>query len=205
MQKFISTDLLNELQADVRQLIATATLLKLEDPGCLLEQPAPGKWNVVQVLEHLNSYGRYYLVAIENSLQLDKKATVVFRSGWLGNYFTNLMKPGADGQIKSKMKAPKDHRPLPQLDVFPVLNTFIDQQQYLLELLEKAKIKDIGAIRTPISISRFIRLKLGDTFRFLVAHEQRHFVQLQNILRIVQEDKRCYKKTGSSTKPVKAV
>lgn len=205
MQKFISTELLNELQADVRQLIATATLLKLEDPGCLLEQPAPGKWNVVQVLEHLNSYGRYYLVAIENSLEQDIKATTIFRSGWLGNYFTNQMKPGADGQVKNKMNAPKDHRPLPQLDVFPVLNTFIDQQQYLLELLEKAKAKDIGVIRTPVSISRFIKLKLGDTFRFLVAHEQRHFVQLQNILLAVQEDNRCYKKAGPSTKPVKAV
>lgn len=205
MQKFISTDLLSGLQADVRQLIAIATLLKLEDPGCLLEQPAPGKWNVVQVLEHLNSYGRYYLVAIEKSLLQDKKAVTVFRSGWLGNYFTSLMKPGADGQVKNKMKAPKDHRPLPQPDVFPVLNTFIDQQQYLLELLEKAKTKDIGAIRIPVSISRFIKLKLGDTFRFLVAHEQRHFVQLQNILQAVQEDNRCYKKAGLSAKPAKAV
>jgi hypothetical protein len=84
--------------------------------------------------------------------------------------------------VRYKMKSPKDHRPPPHMDHQPVLQTFLDQQQSLLELLEKAKTKDIGRIRTPITLSRFIRLKTGDTFRFLIAHEQRHFVQISNTL-----------------------
>ena len=58
----------------------------------------------------------------------------------------------------------------------------LEQQHYLVDLLESAKSKNIGSIRTPISISRFIKLKVGDTFRFLIAHEQRHFVQIENVL-----------------------
>ena len=96
------------------------------------------------------------------------------------------MKPGEDGTITNKMQSPKDHRPSKYLDVFPVLTTFLEQQHYLLELLEQAKAKNISSIRTPISISRLIRLKLGDTFRFLVAHEQRHFVQIDNTLAMVK-------------------
>jgi hypothetical protein len=139
------------------------------------------------VLEHLNSYGRYYIPAIEKSLQQNKPATEFFKPGFIGDYFTKMLSPSEKGTVRYKMKAPKDHRPSPLLDHQPVIQTFLSQQQTLLELLEKAKKKNIGRIRTPISISRFIKLKLGDTFRFLIAHEQRHFVQINNTLAQVKK------------------
>jgi len=186
MKNYKSVELLEQLQADVRQLILTANYLQTTDPGLLLQEPAPGKWSVIQVLEHLNSYGRYYLLAIERSLEKDKPAIEVFKPGWLGNYFTKWMKPGENGVIVNKMQSPKDHRPSKYLDILPVLTTFLEQQYYLLELLELAKSKNISIIRTPVSISRFIRLKVGDTFRFLIAHEQRHFVQIDNTLAMIK-------------------
>jgi DinB superfamily len=186
MKSYKSIELLEQLQADTRQLILTANYLQTIDPGLLLQEPAPGKWSVIQVLEHLNSYGKYYLLAIERSLEKDKPGIEVFKPGWLGNYFANLMKPGENGVITNKMQSPKGHRPSKYLDAFPVLTTFLEQQHYLLELLELAKSKNIGSIRTPISISRLIRLKLGDTFRFFIAHEQRHFVQIDNTLAMLK-------------------
>ncbi|MEP7374805.1 MAG: DinB family protein [Chitinophagaceae bacterium] len=186
MKNYKSIELLENLQADVRQLILTAKYLQSTDAGLLLQEPASGKWSVVQALEHLNSYGRYYLLAIERSLEKDKAAIEVFKPGWLGNYFTKLMKPGENGVIANKMQSPKEHRPSKYLDVLPVLTTFLEQQHYLLELLELAKSKNIGGIRIPVSISRLIRLKLGDTFRFLIAHEQRHFVQIDNTLAMIK-------------------
>ena len=186
MKKYKSLELLEQLQADTRQLILEANYLKTTDPGLLLQEPATGKWSVIQVLEHLDSYGRYYLLAIERSLVQDKPAIEMFKPGWLGNYFTKLMKPGENGTIAHKMQSPKDHRPSSHPDAFPVLNTFLEQQHYLLDLLESAKSKNISSIRTPISISRFIKLKVGDTFRFLIAHEQRHFVQIENTLAVIK-------------------
>lgn len=186
MKKCKSLDLLEQLQADTRQLILQANYLKTTDPGILLQEPAAGKWSVIQVLEHLNSYGNYYLLAIERSLKQDKPANDLFKPGWLGDYFTKLMKPGENGTIAHKMQSPKDHRPHRYPDAFPVLTTFLEQQHYLLELLESAKKKNIGSIRTPVSISRFIKLKVGDVFRFLIAHEQRHFVQIENTLASVK-------------------
>jgi DinB superfamily len=186
MKNYKSIELLESLQADTRQLILIANYLQTTDPGLLLQEPVPGKWSVIQILEHLNSYGRYYLLAIERSLEKDKPAIEVFKPGWLGNYFTKLMRPGENGIIANKMQSPKDHRPSKYLDAFPVLTTFLEQQHYLLELLELAKSKNIGSIRTAVSISRFIRLKLGDTFRFLIGHEQRHFVQIENTLAMIK-------------------
>jgi hypothetical protein len=186
MKKYKSRDLLDQLQSDVRGLLMVASQLRLEDPHLLMKQPAPGNWTVTQVLEHLNSYNRYYLPAIERSLQRQLPAPEYFTPGWMGDYFTKLMQPAKDGTISKKLKAPKNHRPPLDLDTTQVLNRFIQDQHRLLELLENAKMRDIGRIRTPISISRLIRLKVGDTFRFLIAHEQRHFLQLQRTLETVR-------------------
>ncbi len=182
-----SVELLEQLQADVRQLILAASHLEKEGRHFLTLQPGAGKWSVAQVLEHLNSYGCYYLPQIEKSLSGSSSFVMEwFRPGWLGNYFTKIMRPGKDGKIGNKMKAPKNHTPVLTLDINNVLHTFMEQQHRLLNLLEDAKGKDIGNIRTPISISRFFRLKTGDTFRFLIAHEQRHFVQISNTLELVK-------------------
>lgn len=187
MKPMNQTNLLRDLQADVRALLATVEKIRYEDPDILVTRPAPDKWSVVQVLEHLNSYGRYYLPALQKALRHKKPFRGEFRPGWLGDYFTRLMKPDPQGKIRSKMSAPSQHIPDDRLDAYPVIRTFIDQQHQLLQLLESALDTDLGAVRVPISLTRLIRLKLGDTFRFLIAHEQRHLVQVQNILAVVRE------------------
>lgn len=185
MKKYNSIDLLNELQADVRELLATTAELKSEDPGVLLQQPSPGKWSVIQVLEHLNMYGNHYLPALEKALLRAKPSSPFFKPGWLGDYFTRIMQP-KDGVVSNKMQTPKSHQPTAKPDAFPVIQTFSTQQLYLLQLLEQAKEKNIGSVRVPISLTRFIKMKAGDTFRFLIAHEQRHFVQIANTLQKVK-------------------
>jgi uncharacterized damage-inducible protein DinB len=183
MKKTNSLALLEQLQADIRQMIVFASFLQHEEETILLQQPVPGSWSIAQVLEHLNSYGKYYLPAIQKVLSGNTPAAKeTFMAGWLGNYFTNLMKPGSEG-IKNKMRAPKDHVPVLELDATEVMSVFLQQQQHLLQLLEQAKSVNIGQLRVPISLAKLIRLKLGDTFGFLIAHEQRHFVQIENVLR----------------------
>jgi uncharacterized protein (DUF2164 family) len=113
--------------------------------------------------------------------------TETFIAGWFGNYFTNMMLPKAGGKIANKMNAPKDHVPVAQLDSKKVVQEFVAGCNTLLEYLQKAERTDIGRIRVPISISKFIKLKLGDTFRFLIAHKQRHFIQLTNTLAVVRD------------------
>ena len=179
--------LLDSLQADTREIILSTTYLLQEDPELLVQLPAQGRWSVAQVIEHLNSYGRYYLPAIEAALNANSYPhNDTFKPGWLGDYFTKSMLPGKDGQIANKMQSPKDHRPNADVDSKPVIDEFLKQEQLLLDLLERSKHTDISKIRIPITLSRFVKLKLGDTFRFLVAHHQRHFVQVKNTLQIVK-------------------
>lgn len=182
MKQIRSTLFIEKLQADTRSIILATNQLSNSDPEFLLTQPDPDKWSVVQILEHLNSYCRYYLPALEKALQKNKASTGKFTPGWLGSNFTRIMKPGADGKIVNKMKAPKDHRPSADLDIQPVMSNFLLHQHRLLDLLEAAKAKDINTIKVPISIAKFIKLKAGDTFGFFIAHEQRHFIQIVNTI-----------------------
>jgi hypothetical protein len=187
MKQMQSSQLLDQLEADTKQIILTLHYLLQEDPGVLTQQPAAGKWSVAQVAEHLNSYGRYYLPLIQQGLkQSTYPANASFKPGWLGDYFVKSMLPKEDGRIPNKMNAPKNHRPSPYVDSFTVLNEFMNQEKLLLELLQQARNSDLNKIRIPISIAKFIKIKLGDTFRFLIAHHQRHFVQVSNTLQAVR-------------------
>ncbi|MGB8192500.1 MAG: DinB family protein [Chitinophagaceae bacterium] len=188
MKRIDSHQLLEKLQSDTREIILAATYLLQYDPAVLTQSPAPGKWSVAQVIEHLNSYGRYYLPAIQSAIEKNAHAHAsFFKPGWLGDYFTRSMLPGKNGQVANKMQSPKDHRPSAAIDSKPAIDEFLLQQQQLLDLLEKARQTSLSKIRIPISLSWFIKLKLGDTFRFLIAHHQRHFLQIKNTLQQVKE------------------
>lgn len=182
--KYNSHSLLESLQADVRQIILEAEKLKALPESVLKLQPAAHQWSVAQVLEHLNIYSRFYITAIEQKLHLNQSGpNIDFTPGWLGNYFTNLMKPNAEKRITKKMKAPKNAVPSTQPDAQKMLEEFISHQHHLLNLLQIAKTANLDYNRIPTSLSKMISLKLGDTFRFFIAHEQRHFVQIHNTLK----------------------
>ncbi len=147
-------------------------------------KPSPESWSANECLQHLNSYGRYYLPAIEKSIAQAKNdnPTDEFASGWLGNYFTKLMLPTKEGKLSKKMKSPKDHTPKTIIESHIVITEFIDQQEKLLQLLTIAKKMDLNKSKVGISIAPFIKLKLGDVFMFLIAHIVRHTQQAESAL-----------------------
>ncbi|WP_295126776.1 DinB family protein [uncultured Chitinophaga sp.] len=182
MRTFNRLELLSALQSDVNRI---ESVVKDEisglTPNILLQSPAPDKWSIAQCLEHLNGYGRYYLPQLDAAIAggaLQKTIPpAVFKSSWLGNYFTNMMKPQADGALKSKMQSPRDKVPQSKLNTSAVLDEFMDQQKQLTALLQRAEKVNIQKLPVPTSLSKWIKLSAGDTFRFLIAHEQRHLLQ----------------------------
>jgi hypothetical protein len=185
MPTYQSQQLLNKLQEQTEQFLTQAIgEWQMTKPSKLLRQPGENKWSAAQCLEHLNSYGRYYLAemeaAIERARRSGLEAKEEFKTGFLGNYFTQMMLP-KEGKQK-KMKSPKDHQPVANLNADEVVREFIDQQERLIVLLEKARKINLGKARVPISIAKFIKLKLGDVFMFVVAHNHRHVLQAERAL-----------------------
>ena len=141
-------------------------------------------WSVLECLEHLNLYGDFYLPEIS---QVIKKAkanpeSVEFRSGVLGNYFAKSMLPK---EKLNKMNTFKDKNPNGSNLSKEVIDRFISQQERTLKLLDKCAEIDLTRNKTAISISNFIKLRLGDTLRVLIYHNERHMVQIKKTLKRV--------------------
>jgi hypothetical protein len=186
MKKFKSEDLINQLQADVKQIILAAEHLQSADPIKLTYKSEKDQWSVVQVLEHLNTYNRHYLPLIEKSMvHITKDVNAWFIPGFWGNYCVNAAMPRNVFEVKNKMKTGKMFMPDKSANVDAMFKEFFQHQNKLLQLLEVAKRRNLNSIYVPAAFSKLIRFKLGDAFRFLIAHEQRHMIQARNAIKAV--------------------
>jgi len=173
--------LLQELAAQVKSHIEYATSLEKQTEKPLNARITPDSWSVLECIEHLNRYGNFYLPEIEKQINLShSKPEAQFKSGLLGNYFAKSMLPKAK---LNKMKTFKNMNPIHSMLDKSVLQTFISQQNKLLLLLENAEKVSLNKTKTGISISTLIKLKLGDTFRFLIYHNERHVQQAQRVIK----------------------
>jgi hypothetical protein len=180
-----SETLIADLIERTRKNLNEAENLKRLSPEELNWKSEPESWSVLECIEHLNLYGDFYLPEIENRINHSQyAATSNFKSGWLGNYFAKSMLPR---EKLNKMKTFKDKNPLgSQLDK-ATLERFIHQQKKTLDLLDKARKVSLSRTKTSVSISRWITLKLGDTFRVVIYHKQRHLVQAINVLKAYKQ------------------
>ena len=177
----ISTEnLINELIELTHEHLAFAESLLLKTDAELNKRLTNESWSVLECLEHLNLYGNFYLPEIKNRIETSStKTTAEFKSGWLGNYFAQSMLPK---EKLNKMKAFKSMNPIHSSLSKNTVTVFIDQQKQLLDLLNAARLVNLNKVKTSISITTLIKLKLGDTFRFLIYHNKRHVVQAKKVL-----------------------
>ena len=134
MKKFKSEELIDQLESDVRKIIAAAEHLKQAEPVKLSYVAEQGSWSVAQVLEHMNMYSRYYMPAIEKSLvQIPKDVNPWFVPGFFGNYFTNMMMPKNVYEVKNRMKGMKSYMPGTGLNADKVIEEFLQHQNKLLQ------------------------------------------------------------------------
>lgn len=178
-----SVQLINQLIQSTQSQINKVQDFRTLDTSQLNYRNSKDSWSILECIAHLNLYATYYINEINKKISVTpqlKESTVVFKSGILGNYFAKSMLPK---ERLNKMQTFKDMNPIhSQLDI-TTLETFITLHYQLLSILESAKKVNLNNIRIPISINRFIKLKLGDTFRFLLNHNERHLVQAHKLLK----------------------
>jgi len=182
MKTVLKSELLSELrQKNDRHLKDAIGIFQNLREEELLQPALNGGWSIAQCLEHLNTYGDFYLPLLRKAVaRAEVPHKPYYKSGWLGDYFTKAMDPATGTK---KMKAFKSHTPGTGQDAYKVVATFIQQLEDLHSYLDKAQQSDLDQ-RLPISISSIIRLKTGDVFRFLIAHNERHMLQARrNLLR----------------------
>lgn len=182
--KIKSEKLIQQLLEITRKNINFAETLKDKSAKELNFRESEGSWSVLECLEHLNLYGDFYIPEIRRVIQKTKTRSVpYFKSGLIGNYFAESMLPKEGFK---KIKTFKDKNPLGSNLNRKVIQRFIEQQLEIIELLNRASHCNLNKVKTAISITKLLKLKLGDTFRFVINHNIRHVEQVKDVL-IAQE------------------
>ena len=75
----------------------------------------------------------------------------------------------------------KSMYPKEVLDKEETLREFNEIHGQLLAHLEKARQYDLNRIKISTALGPIVKLRMGDAFRFVIAHAQRHVVQLKRI------------------------
>lgn len=178
--KIPTLQLIDELKKNTEENIQFAENLLNQPDEKINFRLSENSWSILECLEHLNRYGNFYIPEIRKRIEnSDTKPTEIFSSGILGNYFANRMLPK---EKLNTMKTFKSMNPIHSKLDKNVLNEFIIQQKQMLHLLKEAKNIDLNKVKTSISISNLIKLKLGDTFRFVIYHNLRHIEQAKRNL-----------------------
>ncbi|MEO6001464.1 MAG: DinB family protein [Chitinophagaceae bacterium] len=171
--------LIDDLLTRTEKSITAVQKFKQLTTGQLNFKRGREEWSVLECIEHLNLYGDFYLPEIETRMLAKKgrRHDPIFKSGVLGNYFANLMQV-KDGKVK-KMKSPKDKNPVNSALTVITIDRFLKQLEKLKSLLMQSRNVDFTKTKTAISLTNFVRLRLGDTFRFFIYHIERHILQAE--------------------------
>ena len=178
---------------EIKTILQKANQLQQLSNEQLNLRPNTESWTILECIEHLNRYSDFYLQEIEkridekmdkNKGKLNPKQDYIFKSGFLGNYSANSMLPNATGKKAgqiNKMTTFKDKNPIHSGVDRRVLETFIDDQNEFIRLLEKSKNVDWNKTKVSLTLP-LLKFNLGATFRFVINHEIRHFLQIEKIL-----------------------
>jgi hypothetical protein len=172
--------LLQQLQQQVQDILATVEREFQPLPDHKLQyKPAPDRWSVLECLEHLNRYARYYHPALATALtQVAPNTNQELRFTWIGRKSYEMMRPENLTSHKTLARMNPGQSRLGR----EVLAEFRQHQQEMLALLVQAAGKSLNHKAVPIEFFRLLRLRVGEALLFVVAHTQRHVQQAQRVV-----------------------
>jgi len=183
MSLFDKQSLLSEL-IDRTEIITSNThsFLRLSEEE-LNFKAALQEWSIAEIYGHLNITNTTYIHSI---LKKIKTAPDVdhggFQSGWLGDWMYEKLMPGPDGSIFKINSRKFFHASNNEPGAHQVLNQFLEHQNVIHDILHHSSTKDLRRIKIPFYFASILKFRLGDTLRFLVAHNERHLLQAHRMM-----------------------
>jgi len=149
-------------------------------------KPVDSVWSINEIFSHLNEYAAFYHPAFSKKIAFTRfrQPKISFISSPLGKSAWKSMQLGQLKNVKRKFNAPRTYNPTYQKELVKGddVTIFEGFQNELLQILESAKSVNIQRAKVPTSISKFVRLRLGDALLFVIYHNQRHIQQVVNLM-----------------------
>lgn len=174
--KILKSVLIDDLRLRTQENIKNVEALTSRNTSLLNKRFNAKSWSALECIEHLNRYSRFYLPELSVRLKEARRAPEnhFVKSGFLGGYFAASV---SNKPKLKKMKTFKEMNPVGSDLSGDVLTQFVNDQYELLNLLNEAQQKDLTNTKTAISISKYLKLRMGDTLRVVVYHNERHIAQ----------------------------
>ena len=172
-------ELLDKLRAITNQNSTDVEGFLKQDYSVLNYRIDANSWSILECVEHLNRYFKFYIPEIQKQIEKAPSNNATgFKTGRLGNYFARTMD---SSQNQKPMKTFSNMNPIHSNLTKDTLYNFLNYQKQLLVLLDLASQVSLTKTKTAISISKYIRLRLGDTLRVIIYHNHRHLLQAKRI------------------------
>jgi hypothetical protein len=149
-------------------------------------RPNDATWNLLEIYAHLNAFAAFYHTAFKHRIATTKFRTFKenFLSSPLGKSAWKSMKLGNAQNVKRRFKTQRNYNPFVNKELLTgnERSELITNLEELILICEQAKTINIRKAKVPISISKIVRLRVGDALLFVAYHNQRHIQQALNLL-----------------------
>jgi hypothetical protein len=146
-------------------------------------KPNPGSWSIAECLEHLAATARADLPYLRRAIAEGRSRRMSGRGPFRYGLFGRLLIACMDASVLFKFKAPAVYRPSANRAPRESIDEFFSRQQEILECLRESDGLDLARTKMSLPSHEFLRLSIGQEFRLLVVHEQRHVEQAKRALR----------------------
>jgi hypothetical protein len=175
---------LQNLQARAHEnRVLAQDLLRDLSPSQLAWNPAPKSWNALEVLDHINNAAEKYFAGIRQTIEQTRARALrdsgAFRPGFLQGRFIQMLEPKPGARA---LPAPGRFVPQKRHEAdCAVRDRFFENADALQQLLGEADGLHLSKVRFASPVTPLLRFNLGEAFWLLVAHENRHLLQIQRI------------------------
>ena len=154
----------------------------------LITKPAPKKWSVYEVVQHIEQSHAFYTPKFEwlmNSLPKTTQTTSKAKASWITEFLLNGFTPKG-GKVRFKMKTFGPFQPQLSSATKHDLTKVFDQFYTQLKVSETAIIAcrelDVKQKKVNSALGPLLRFTLPEAVAFMIAHDERHFFQIDQVL-----------------------
>jgi len=152
------------------------------DEEAFLRRPGEGSWSAGECIAHLNATARPYLDKLPGAVAEARRAGLTgegpVKRGILGRVFLWALEPPA----RVRVKAPRSFQPKPNQSKDEILGEFRGLRDELAALIESSGDLDWSRVRMGLPTIPRVKLRLGEIYAVLLAHERRHIWQAKKAL-----------------------
>jgi hypothetical protein len=184
MAKISQQEFLTSLEEEVSRQLDFAEGIEQQYTSEMLNQKVDAKsWSVLECLEHMNLSMVVYIDQFKE-INNFKASEGLIKFGIKGKFFSEGMRPKND-KISYKMKTFKKLTPSSHLGP-SVIKDFINNSTWILDFIRDHKSHDLNGIKVNTALGPLIKLNVGEALSFVIAHNERHIWQINNVLRAIE-------------------